>query len=185
MWKEDTRVGQQFELGQKSLKRDSAADWELVRQYAIEGTLELIPADIFVRHYGNLRNIMADHAKPVAIERDVTVYWGKTGVGKSRRAWEEAGVAAYAKDPRSKFWYGYRGEEEVIIDEFRGGIDVAHLLRWLDRYPVSVELKGSSRPLKAKSIWITSNLHPSKWYPDLDRETDQALMRRLRVEELK
>ena len=102
-----------------------------------------------------------------------------------RRAWEEAGLEAYAKDPRSKFWYGYRGEKKVIIDEFRGGIDVAHLLRWLDRYPVSVELKGSSRPLQAEQIWITSNLPPNKWYPDIDRETDQALLRRLHVEELK
>lgn len=185
VWKEESRVGEQFELGTKSIKRNSSEDWELVRQYAVEGTLDLIPADIFVRYYGNLRNIMADHAKPVACERIVTVYWGKTGVGKSRRAWEEAGMEAYAKDPRSKFWYGYRGEKKVIIDEFRGGIDVAHLLRWLDRYPVSVELKGSSRPLQATHIWITSNLPPGKWYPELDRETDQALLRRLRVEELK
>lgn len=185
MWKEDTRVGEQFELGEKFIKRNSSADWELVRQFAIEGALEKIPPDIFVRHYGNLRHIMADYAKPEPIERVVHVYWGATGVGKSRRAWEEAGMAAYAKDPRSKFWYGYRGEENVIIDEFRGGIDVAHLLRWLDRYPVSVELKGSSRPLRASKIWITSNLPANKWYPEIDRETDNALLRRLIVEELK
>lgn len=68
-----------------------------------------------------------------------------------------------------------------MVDEFRGGIDIAHLLRWLDRYPVIVELKGSSTVLKANKIWITSNLSPDDWYPELDQETKNALRRRMRV----
>lgn len=75
------------------------------------------------------------------------------------------------------------GEPHIIIDEFRGGIDISHMLRWLDRYPVRVELKGSSAPLKATKIWITSNLHPLNWYPDLDHETKQALLRRVEITE--
>lgn len=67
------------------------------------------------------------------------------------------------------------------MDEFRGGIDVAHLLRWLDRYPCCVETKGSSRPLLARKIWITSNLDPRQWYPDLDEDTRAALLRRLNI----
>lgn len=67
----------------------------------------------------------------------------------------------------------------VIIDEFRGVIDISHILRWLDRYPVRVERKGSSMPLKAKNIWITSNIAPREWYPGLDEATLEALLRRL------
>lgn len=115
------------------------------------------------------------------MERSVNVFWGRTGLGKSRRAWAEAGLDAYPKDPRSKFWDGYCGQKHVVIDEFRGGIDVAHLLRWLDRYPVIVEVKGSSTCLVATDIWITSNLEPSNWYPDLDDDTKAALLRRLHV----
>jgi len=92
-------------------------------------------------------------------------------------------VGTYSKDPRSKFWCGYQGEEHVIIDEFRGGIDIAHLLRWLDRYPVRVEIKGSSKPLVARTVWVTSNLPPVKWYPDVDEDTLNALLRRLKVTE--
>lgn len=44
-----------------------------------------------------------------AVERVVQVYWGTTGTGKSHRAWAEAGITAYPKDPLSKFWDGYRG----------------------------------------------------------------------------
>lgn len=102
-------------------------------------------------------------------------------MGKSRLAWEEAGMDAYPKDPRTKFWCGYRDHEHVVIDEFRGGIDIAHMLRWLDRYPVIVEVKGGAQVLKAKKVWITSNLEPKFWYPDADAATVDALMRRLNI----
>lgn len=122
--------------------------------------------------------------------REVYVFWGPTATGKSRRAWEEGGLEAYPKDPRSKFWDGYGGQSNVILDEFRGGkgllmlgIDIAHLLRWTDRYPCRVEVKGSSRPLLATKIWITSNLSPEMWYPELDYSTQQALLRRLNITE--
>jgi len=119
-----------------------------------------------------------------ALERTIVVYWGKTGVGKSRRSWDEATLSAYPKDPNTKFWDGYQGQDNVVIDEFRGTIDIGHVLRWFDRYPVIVEIKGSSVPLKATKIWITSNLHPSCWYPTLDADTQAALMRRLEITEL-
>jgi len=96
-------------------------------------------------------------------------------------AWEQAGFDAYPKDPRTKFWDGYRQHENVVIDEFRGGIDIAHLLRWFDRYPVCVEIKGSAVVLNAKKIWITSNLSPDEWYPGLDEDTRNALRRRFRL----
>jgi hypothetical protein len=112
------------------------------------------------------------------------VFWGLTGTGKSMRAWDEAGLMAYPKDPRTKFWCGYGSQEHVVIDEFRGGIDVSHMLRWLDRYPVIVEIKGASVVLRATHIWITSNIHPKAWYPLLDDATYEALERRLTITEI-
>jgi len=55
------------------------------------------------------------------------------------------------------------------------------VLRWFDRYPVITEIKCSAIVLNAKTIWITSNLHPRDWYPNLDEETLQALLRRLTI----
>lgn len=182
VWKEESRIdGTQFELGQQPTKRNSKRDWDLIKQQVIEGKLEEVPSDLFVRHYGNLRRIAADYSKPLAIERTVYVYWGSTGVGKSRKAWDEAGLDSYPKDPLSKFWDGYQGQENVVIDEFRGVVNISHILRWFDRYPVNVEIKGSSTTLKAQRIWITSNLHPKDWYPDLDPLTMDALLRRLNI----
>jgi len=182
VWKEDTRVdGTQFELGRLPVRRSVATDWDSVFSNARAGRLEDVPSDIRVRCYNQLRRIAGDYLEPAPMEREVFVYWGDSGAGKSRRAWQEAGFTAYPKDPRSKFWDGYRGHPNVVIDEFRGGIDISHILRWLDRYPVLVEVKGSSSVLSAQKIWITSNLHPRDWYPDLDAATVNALIRRLTI----
>jgi len=185
VWKEETRVhGTQFELGEKPLQRNNCKDWDQIRTSAIEGRLLEIPADVYVRSYQSLKRIACDHMVCPAITRTIFVFWGKTGVGKSRKAWDLASLEAYPKDPRTKFWDGYQGQANVVIDEFRGGVDIGHVLRWFDRYPVIVEVKGSSVPLKATTIWITSNLHPRDWYPGLDRDTYLALERRLEIEEL-
>lgn len=184
VWKEDTYIdGTRFELGELPFRRNSAQDWAAIKRAAKSGDLEMVPDDIFVRHYRTLRTIASDFSEPIAIVREIYVFWGPSGVGKSRRAWEEAGDTAYPKCPLSKFWDGYRGHSHVVIDEFRGGINISHVLRWFDRYPVLVDIKGSSTVLKATKIWITSNLHPRDWYPDLDQLTLNALMRRLIVTE--
>lgn len=178
-WKEDTRVdGTQFKLGQLAIKRNSSKDWDQVVDAVKRGRFDEVPSDILIRCYGNLKKIHVDSLRPEPCEKQVYVYWGKTGAGKSKRAWEEATFDAYPKDPNSKFWDGYHGQESVVIDEFRGAISISHMLRWLDRYPTIVEIKGSSCVLRAKTIWITSNLSPDMWYSELDDETKSALRRR-------
>jgi len=184
VWKEATRIGEPFEYGVRPIRRNSSVDWEKIKEEAKVGNLDEVPADIFIRYYRTLQAIASDYCEPIAIIRTCVVYWGATGSGKSMRAWEEGGDNAYPKDPRSKFWCGYKGQVVVIIDEFRGGIDIAHLLRWLDRYPVNVEIKGSSRPLLANRFIITSNIHPNEWYAALDSSTLEALIRRLEIVEM-
>jgi len=140
-----------------------------------------IPANVRVQSYRTLKAIQKDYLVAPGVVRQVFVFWGSTGTGKSRRAWDEAGFDAYPKDPRTKFWDGYNSHKHVVMDEFRGDIDIAHLLRWFDRYPVIVENKGGAVALSATSIWITSNLPPDAWFPNVDAATVAALLRRLTV----
>jgi len=180
VWKEETRVvGTQFELGQLAFKRNSQDDWAQVYKDAQEGNLDNIPKDILVRNYNSIKRIHVDHASPVFRgPQEVHVYWGVTGSGKSHRAFEEAGIDYYLKSPLTKWFDGYRGQDTVIIDEFRGVIDISHMLKWLDKYPCSVEVKGYQTFLKTKKWIITSNLNPNDWFPTLDQLTLQALKRR-------
>jgi len=186
VWKDKTAIsGTRFELGKRPVNRCKSTDWDAIREQARVGTLSPIPSDIFIRCYNQLRRIQSDYSRPVGVIKEVRCYWGITSSGKSHRAWAEAGTDAYSKDPRTKFWDGYRGEANVVIDEYRGSIDISHMLRWLDKYPVRLEVKGSSTVLNASNIWLTSNLHPRDWYPELDPDTTAALLRRMTITEFK
>ena len=109
------------------------------------------------------------------------VYWGPTGTGKTHRSWQEAGEQAFIKSSSNKWWDGYQGQENVIIDEFDGQIGITHLLRWLDKYPCSVEVKGGTIPLRATNFWITSNKPLEQWYPDAPLAQVDALRRRVTI----
>lgn len=110
--------------------------------------------------------------------------WGKPGTGKSRRAHKE-NPEAYCKEARSIWWNGYLYEKEVIIDDFGiKGIDINHLLRWMDRYPMYVQNKGGMTALYATKFVITSNFPPEDCFKlDDGRDHPQldALIRRLKI----
>lgn len=185
VWKDDTciDVALRFELGRMPIQRNKEKDWEKIWTNAKRGAIEEIPADVRVRSYKTLKQIEKDHMEPLAMERKVRVFWGASGLGKSRRAWYEAGITAYPKSPTSIYWDGYNNHSKVVIDEFRGGINISHVLRWFDRYPVCVECKFGACILAATDVWITSNVRPEEWYPELDEPTRRALLRRLEITE--
>lgn len=179
---ETALIETRFEIGQKASRRNSDIDWERTRTLAKAGDFDAIDPDIFIRHYSSLKRIRVDYADPVWRDNVQTfVYWGGTGLGKTRRAWHEAGGTVYVKDPNTKWWDGYKGQENVLIDEFTGLVAINHILRWIDRYPCFAEVKGYSTPLRATTFWITSNIDPRQWYPDANEDQKKALLRRLNI----
>lgn len=109
---------------------------------------------------------------------EVIWLWGPTGCGKTRRAFEETEGKAWISGKNLKWWDGYDAHENVIIDDFRADFCTFHeLLRILDRYPYMVEIKGGTRQLLAKRIYITSCYPPDKVYQT--REDIAQLLRRI------
>lgn len=106
-------------------------------------------------------------------------YYGTTGTGKTRQAFEELGFEnTWISGKNLRWWEGYDAHENVIIDDFRADFCTFHeLLRILDRYPYRVETKGGSRQLVAKTMIITSAYHPSEVYKT--REDIEQLLRRI------
>lgn len=94
-----------------------------------------------------------DFANPVLRDvQEVIVLWGPSGTGKSKWAFDNIGEDYYIKAPLTKWWDGYRAQESVLIDEFRGVVAISHMLKWLDRYPCAVEKKGSQVYLQTKTF---------------------------------
>ncbi len=97
-------------------------------------------------------------------------YWGPSGSGKSRHAYELGGDSQFwVGRPRSRgqsvWWDGYEGQSTVVIDDFYGWMPWSALLRLLDRNPVNLNCKGSTAICLATTFLFTSNSHPSMWYP--------------------
>lgn len=114
------------------------------------------------------------------------VFWfyGPTGTGKTRAAFEEAGdQAIYSKPPGNKWWDGYRGEPVILLDDFRADwFTFGYLLRLLDIYPLMLEYKGGMTHLCSQTFYITCPNHPEVLYEDLMARKEGAsaqLMRRI------
>lgn len=111
------------------------------------------------------------------------VYWyyGATGTGKTRAAYDEF-PEAYEKKSESKWWDGYDAHSDVIIDDFRHDhIPFVELLKILDRYPCKIEVKGGFRQLLARNIVITAPHSPQEMYKYFNGEDIQQLLRRIEV----
>lgn len=104
------------------------------------------------------------------------VYWGPPATGKSHKVREltaaNFGDSVYylQLDGGDRVWWdGYTGQKAVVIEEFHGQMKISYLLKLLDRYPMSVETKGSMVPFTSEMIFFTSNEHPKDWYGKADR----------------
>lgn len=108
---------------------------------------------------------------------EVQWFWGPTGTGKTQTA-QKLLPNAWWSSKSLRWWQGYDGHEEVIIDDFRGDFCTFHeLLRILDRYPYTIEMKGGSRQLLARKIIITSPFHPNIVYNKHNEEIQQLIRR--------
>jgi len=169
--KEDGRIEGPWEFGIMP-QQGKRSDLLVVKEKMDSGaTLKEISQDhfgSFVRYHRSFREYKLLNTQSRDWPMDVEVLYGPTGCGKSRYCLEQY-PGAYWKSKNSgqqQFWDGYMGEETIIIDEFYGWLAWDYLLRLLDRYPFSLDTKHGTVQCSAKKIVLTSNKHPSLWYPN-------------------
>lgn len=117
----------------------------------------------------------------------VRVLWGPTGSGKTRSVVDGAealGEELYMVPPPTQNgtpWFdGYQGQKWVLFDELPWeGVPIGTWLRWLDRYPIQVQVKGGFVPWTPEVIYLTSNLSPDNWFTVDTREHVDAFNRRV------
>lgn len=156
--------GDYFEKGvmpEQGKRTDIEAAVSMVANGATDRELiEAHPAQ-FVRYFRGLHAVRASLVAPRSAPPNVRWYFGPTGAGKTRAAFEEAGEGVYFKPMDTPFWEGYTGQPCVILDDIRpSAFSFDQLLRVLDRYPLIVNIKGSSSQFNSPDIWITAPLPP-------------------------
>lgn len=176
-----SKDGKFFEFGEirnQGKRSDIAAFVEACRDgLSWEEALAGYPA--VLARYGRFADRVIGQFQPVrGWVPEVYVYWGETGTGKSRRAFEEA-ESPYVHSG-GQWFDGYVGEADVIFDDFGGSeFKLTYLLKLLDRYPMRVPVKGSFVNWVPKRIFITSNYSPKDWYSNAREEHVKALFRRI------
>ena len=109
----------------------------------------------------------------------VIVFYGPTGTGKSYRAMQMARRPVYRKES-SNLWFNlYKGQKDVVLDDYNGNFPIDMFLRLTDCYGMTVEVKNHHANWAPERIFISSNKHPDLWYPGLTDDQRDAFRRRL------
>jgi hypothetical protein len=205
--KERTRAqGAQEEVGPFEFgtwrEQGSGQKMEQVREAIAEGMdiadLAVDEPSIVLRNRVNLEwyhdKVQQRQARNTKREVTVRVFIGPTGSGKTHLAMEEA--LYYCKGDAGKvfildsggkdnaLWFdGYQYGPVLIIDDYDSWIQLAFLLRLLDKYPCRLPVKGSTKYASYTEVFITSNKPLQQWTDSdgqfIDPKHMDALMRRI------
>jgi len=140
--------------------------------------LEADPGNYF-KYSGGIKRALILHQARRDWKPTVLWWYGSTGSGKSREAAERF-PDAYWKMGSSRWWDGYDGQSEVIVDDYRRDLcTFGELLRILDRYPLLIEYKGGTCQFLAKTIVITTPRSPRDTWTGRTDEDLAQLERRI------
>lgn len=107
------------------------------------------------------------------IKPTIEVRFGDSGVGKTRYFFDNYPgmyVNTTHAEPGTLWFDGYDGEDEILFDDFNGGIPFRQFLRLLDGYPMRVQIKGTFAYVLATRVFITSNHAPWEWYKKMSED---------------
>lgn len=194
--KEDTRVEGPWEYGtrggqgsgavvgaNRKRKSDAIAELKEIKEKVKEGaTMREIAEEYpgqFVRNYRGLVKYheMFTPMEGIKENLNVSLFYGRTGTGKSRWARDIFRGQEYYVKPSGPWFDGYDGQENVIFDDYAAGwgMHLVDLLRCLDLYnDHRVPPKGSFTPWRASHIIFTTNILPRYWFEWGDEDEEEA-----------
>ena len=108
---------------------------------------------------------------------------GKTGTGKTHRAFESYSPEAHYVVPNDNGWWDEnKGHYTVILNEFDGQIPCNELLKLLDKLPYHVRRRRAPAPFISNHGIITSLLRPEQIYHNKVSYDDiEQLVRMIRL----
>lgn len=164
-------------------QRGTRSDLNEVTSFVKEGhTLKetaLKFSDTYVKYHGGLlqltRHMQQD--APRSCKPVVHWYYGATGLGKTRCIFDSE-PELWATSDSLQYFNGYTNQRAAVFDDFRGGFcKFRELLRLLDRYPLTVNIKYGTANWNPDRIYITSNKAPDECYDKPDEDMQQLIRR--------
>lgn len=178
-----SKDGEFEDVGTRPAGQGSRADLVQVQdRIKAGGTLADIQDEFFglyARYPRALESYCRRYA-PVRTQKSrVIVLWGEPGTGKTRSVYDFHSHDAIWSSPGNGWFDGYDGHTVALFDDFSGGdFKLSYLLKLLDRYPMQVPVKGGFVQWRPEVIYITSNINPDDWFPNVPDIHKRALKRR-------
>lgn len=130
----------------------------------------------YVKYSRGLRDLALTVSKPY-LRSDVCGLWiyGEPGTGKSHYA-QTKYPNAYRK-AQNKWFDGYAGQKEIILDDLDTGALCHHLKIWSDKWSCTGETKGGTVHLCHDLFIVTSNYRISELVPEkVKGVSDEAMI---------
>lgn len=190
--KPDGRIGADFcEIGQfpETMGKGARTDLAELHSALKHGLRQDEYRDLFFEQFIRYPNLVENYClagirprSPSERTRCV-LYLGPPGTGKSTLAAEHAGTLGLGvfRKPPGRWWDGYRGEKAVVFDDFRGSsLSFTDFKLTVDRFPLRVEVKGSTCEMAATWFFITTNTDPREWWDEtVTQKALSAITRRI------
>lgn len=181
VWKDETSVsGTRFEFGRvQGITASGQEKYDAAMARVKDQSILEIEAELLVKHFHTLLKLEAIFATPYESKscRGIWIF-GEPDSGKSHLAREFYGDSLFIK-MQNKWWDGYRGERNVLLDDFDSPA-FGHLLKiWADKWKHFGEIKGSTVAMQYRTFIITSNYLPEELWPS-DDQLRVAIRRRFR-----
>lgn len=173
------------EYGKMLSTRTGRTDLEAIKNEIAAGVSEEEIATKYFSQWCLHRRAFADYRRMLLPRRnwltECFVLWGESGSGKTRYVHDNELDLWVASDNSLQWFDGYRGNEAVLFDDFVSckANRFGFLLQLLDRYPLSVPVKGGFVPWVPKRIYFTSNLPIEQWFLGVTPGQMAALQRRI------
>lgn len=164
----DGDVFEQGEKPQQGRRLDMEEQVERVKEGATNRELWIANPTLMVQYHRSFERCRYDLFEDRTEAPGVYWFWGGTGTGKTRTAFE-AHPSRYMKDG-TMWWDGYTQQDAIIIDDFDGKWPFRDLLRLLDRYPYSGQVKGGYVKINSKHIYITCEFPPECFWEGTELE---------------
>lgn len=133
-----------------------------------------------VKYRAAYADIRATFTEPRTWKTEVICVMGDSGSGKSHWCNEQAPEAFVLGANSKGWWCGYDAHEDVIVEDFKGWLKVEEMLQLMDKYKMTVNIKGGHAQFVARRIYISSVCQPRKWWDnDKDRVPAKKRMQEL------
>lgn len=180
------------EVGKKP-KQGERGDLNEIKDMIVDGQLTADDVALSDPHTFHMYGRTLDRLESIALRKKFRTemtrgiwYTGPAGAGKSHAVFEGYSPEThYVKNLNEEWWDGYKGQETVILNEFRGEIRFSELLDLCDKWPKMVKWRGrESVPFLAKRVLVASVKSPREVYCRQEGEPWEQFDRRFDVIEL-